>query len=132
MKNKILYGEIKSYYIIHTFTVQVRGEGMLFSLNSSLLDACVLAALGKGDTYGYELTARIRTVSDISESTLYPVLRRLQKDRLLSTYDEAVNGRNRRYYRLAEEGRQQLNAYTSEWEKFKSSIDKALYGGVQA
>ena len=100
---------------------------MLFSRNASLLDACVLSALHRGDTYGYELTARIKPLQDVSESTLYPVLKRLQKDRLLSTYDEAVNGRNRRYYSLTGEGRVKLGVYKEEWENFKKMIDSALY-----
>ena len=101
---------------------------MLFTRNASLLDACVLNALCRGDTYGYELTARIQPMPDISESTLYPVLKRLQKERLLSTYDEAVNGRNRRYYSVTDEGRRKLTAYKDEWESFKRTIDNALAG----
>ena len=104
---------------------------MIFTLSAALLDACVLAALDKGDTYGYVLTSRIKSTVDISESTLYPVLKRLQKNHLLSTYDEAVNGRNRRYYSLTEEGRQRLRMYSSEWESFKASIDNALYGDIR-
>ena len=49
---------------------------MVFQLGSPLLDACVLAVLSDGDTYGYVLTQKVRQVIDISESTLYPVLRR--------------------------------------------------------
>lgn len=103
---------------------------MFFTLGAALLDACVLAVLSRGDTYGYELTARIKETTEISESTLYPVLKRLQKERLLSTYDEAVNGRNRRYYGLTEEGRVRLAAYKSEWEAYKQSVDRALYGDL--
>ncbi|MDR1664147.1 MAG: PadR family transcriptional regulator [Clostridiales bacterium] len=102
---------------------------MIFSRNATLLDACVLSALARGDTYGYELTARIRVASEVSESTLYPVLKRLQKEKLLSTYDEAVNGRNRRYYSLTESGRSKLAGYKEEWETFKQNIDRALTPG---
>lgn len=99
---------------------------MIFALNAALLDACVLAALHREDTYGYELTLRIKTLTDVSESTLYPVLRRLQKERLLSTYDTAVNGRNRRYYSLTAQGQARLAVYRKEWESFKSAIDQVL------
>lgn len=102
---------------------------MIFTLSAALLDACVLGGLSRGDTYGYELTARIKSMAGVSESTLYPVLKRLQKERLLSTYDEAVNGRNRRYYSLTSEGRRRLTAYAEEWESFKHMIDGALYPG---
>ena len=53
-------------------------------------------------TYGYKITQDVRKAIDISESTLYPVLRRLQKEQCLETYDLAIDGRNRRYYRLTE------------------------------
>ena len=87
---------------------------MLFQLGSSLLDACVLAVLSKGDAYGYTLTQQVKTVLDISESTLYPVLRRLQKDGALETYDEPYQGRNRRYYKITDKGRGLYANYLSD------------------
>ena len=60
---------------------------MGFKIESALLEACVLSVLSKGDTYGYVLTQSMKQVLDISESTLYPVLRRLQKNEYLRTYD---------------------------------------------
>ena len=104
---------------------------MLFTRSATLLEACVLSALSGGDTYGYELSSRLNGVQEISESTLYPVLRRLQKENLLSTYDSAVNGRNRRYYSLTDGGREKLSEYVSAWEKYKTAIDRALYGREQ-
>ena len=59
---------------------------MTFQIGSVLLDACVLAILAKEDTYGYRLTQQIKETLGVSESTLYPVLRRLQKEELLETY----------------------------------------------
>ena len=76
---------------------------MLFSINTGLLDACVLAILSRGDEYGYRLTQEVKQVMDISESTLYPVLRRLMKSGWLTTYDQPIQGRNRRYYRITED-----------------------------
>ena len=69
---------------------------MAFPISSGLLDACVLAVLAGGDAYGYRLTQQLREVIDISESTLYPVLRRLQKDGAVNSYDQPEMGRNRR------------------------------------
>ena len=71
-----------------------------FSVSTALLDAVVLACVSQGDTYGYELTHQIQSVFSISESTLYPVLRRLQKNEYLQTYDQPYQGRNRRYYHI--------------------------------
>ncbi|MEG1009806.1 MAG: PadR family transcriptional regulator, partial [Clostridia bacterium] len=80
---------------------------MSFQLGSAILDACVLAILDKEDTYGYILTQQVKEVVDISESTLYPVLRRLQKNNYLITYDKAFQGRNRRYYQITNLGKNQ-------------------------
>ena len=102
---------------------------MVFQLGASLLDACVLSTLNQGDVYGYILTQNIKTVVDVSESTLYPVLRRLQKDNCLEAYDQPFNGRNRRYYRITENGVNKLKFYETEWETYKSNVDKLLLKG---
>ncbi|MBR3056991.1 MAG: PadR family transcriptional regulator [Clostridiales bacterium] len=104
---------------------------MLFQLGSTLLDACVLAVLSKGDAYGYTLTQQVKTVLDISESTLYPVLRRLQKDLALETYDEPFQGRNRRYYRITDRGRELYQYYLKEWNDYKGSVDSLLGGEIK-
>ena len=98
---------------------------MAINTTAGLLDAIVLAVVGreKTGTYGYKITQEVRTVLDLSESTLYPVLRRLQKDGCLTVHDEAFNGRNRRYYQITTAGRQQLAAYAQEWSRYRSSID---------
>lgn len=81
---------------------------MGFKIESALLEACVLSVLSKGDTYGYVLTQSMKQVLDISESTLYPVLRRLQKNEYLRTYDQPYQGRNRRYYSVTDKGKNNL------------------------
>ena len=65
----------------------------------------------------------------MSESTLYPVLRRLQKDDCLETYDRAIDGRNRRYYKITEAGRIQLNLYRGEWNVYAGKISEILKEG---
>ena len=103
---------------------------MTYQLPAPLLDACVLAIVEQGDVYGYTLTQRVKEIVDISESTLYPVLRRLQKENYLTTYDQPFQGRNRRYYKITEEGLQQLAFYKEEWESYKSKIDVLLGGEI--
>ncbi len=103
---------------------------MVFQLGSAQLDACVLAVLDEKDAYGYMLTQSVKQVMDISESTLYPVLRRLQKDGLLSTYDQPFSGRLRRYYALTDTGRVKLNEYRGEWRAYVSNVNSLLYGGT--
>jgi len=71
---------------------------MVFNTGAALLDAIVLAVVSKEEegTYGYKITQDVRKAIDVSESTLYPVLRRLQKDGCLEVYDRECGGRNRR------------------------------------
>ena len=101
---------------------------MAFKIESSLLDACALAILSRGDTYGYEITQEMKKGIDISESTLYPVLRRLQKDKLCFTYDQPYQGRNRRYYSITAEGQEKLSEYEEMWEDYRNAIESLLYG----
>ncbi len=99
---------------------------MGFKIESGLLDACALAILARGDTYGYEITQEMKKAIVLSESTLYPVLRRLQKNKLCRTYDQPFQGRNRRYYSITDEGRTQLEALRKEWNWYKASIDMLI------
>ena len=92
---------------------------MVFPTSAALLDACVLAVLSKGDTYGYALTQQIKEKLGVSESTLYPVLRRLQREAFLTAY-------NRRYYQITPEGERQLAWYREEWKTYRSGIDSIL------
>jgi PadR family transcriptional regulator PadR len=88
--------------------------------------ACVLAVLERRDVYGYELTVNIKSIIEISESTLYLVLRRLQKDGYVVTYDQPDNGRNRRYYSITESGREKLLASRQDWQVYKINVDRMI------
>lgn len=102
---------------------------MNFQIGSALLDACVLSLLMQGDTYGYVLTQEMKRAVDISESTLYPVLRRLQKSGFLMTYDKPFQGRNRRYYAITPQGRVKYQEYRADWETYKAQLDSIINGG---
>ena len=93
------------------------------------MDAIVLAVVSreKEGTYGYKIT---QDVIDISDSTLYPVLRRLQKDQCLMVYDLECAGRNRRYYKVTEQGLAQLGLYKEEWKRYSSNISMVFEGGI--
>ena len=86
---------------------------MTFQIAAPLLDACVLAILEKEDAYGYTLTAQVKEIVDISETT----------------YDQPFQGRNRRYYQLTDTGKAKLSFYKKEWESYKNKID-TLLGGI--
>ncbi len=102
---------------------------MIFGVAAKLLDACVLGILSKGDTYGYDLTQKIGETIEVSESALYPVLRRLTKDGFLSTYNVPYDGRNRKYYSMTESGKNQHILYKQEWILHKKMVDKLIEGG---
>lgn len=100
---------------------------MVFPVASPLLDACVLALIDQGDTYGYALTQALQKWLEISESTLYPVLRRLQQQGVLQTYDKPYQGRNRRYYTITPVGKALLVAYRDEWHRYREKIEGLLF-----
>ena len=105
---------------------------MVFNTGAALLDAIVLAVVSqeKEGTYGYKITHDVRTAIDVSESTLYPVLRRLQKDECLEVYDRQIDGRNRRYYKITVRGSAQLDLYRTEWKSYTKKINELFEGGV--
>ena len=106
---------------------------MVFNTGAALLDAIVLAVVSKepDGTYGYRITQDVRQVIGLSESTLYPVLRRLQKDECMIVYDQECAGRNRRYYKITEKGMSQLTMYVNEWKLYSGKISGILEGGVK-
>ncbi len=106
---------------------------MVFNTGSTLLDAIVLSVVSRTEkgAYGYNITQEVRSVLEISESTLYPVLRRLQKDDCLEVYDEQHGGRNRRYYKLTEKGRIMLKEYKKEWIRYSGKITMMFEGGLK-
>lgn len=103
---------------------------MVFNTGSALLDAIVLAVVSKEPegTYGYKITQDVRQAIEISESTLYPVLRRLQKEDCLEVYDLEFGGRNRRYYKITDKGNVQLRLYCEEWESYYKKINYIFEG----
>ncbi len=103
---------------------------MIFSINTGLLEACVLAILKEEDSYGYKLTQDVKSLLPISESTLYPVLKRLETGGYLETYNRPFDGRNRKYYKITNAGLRQNELYIEEWKSYKSLIDKIFKGTV--
>lgn len=105
---------------------------MVFNTGAALLDAIVLAVVSREQqgTYGYKITQDVRKALEVSESTLYPVLRRLQKDECLEVYDMQYDGRNRRYYKVTEKGMAQLNLYRVEWKNYSRKISVLFDGGA--
>ena len=99
---------------------------MAFNTGAALLDALVLSTAQREPTYGYRITQQVRQIMVISESTLYPVLRRLQQSGCLTVYDRPFQGRNRRYYAITTAGRALLAGYREEWARYRAQIETLL------
>ncbi|MCH3971277.1 MAG: PadR family transcriptional regulator [Oscillospiraceae bacterium] len=84
-----------------------------------VLDVCVLAVLKRGPSYGYRIVNDISECIAVSESTLYPILRRLEASGCVSTYQQAYNGRTRKYYRIEEPGLQKVRDFLNEADEMK-------------
>ena len=88
---------------------------MDIQLKRGLLDICVLAAIKSEDSYGYQIIKDIKPYVDISESTLYPILRRLEAAELLTVHSAEHNGRLRKYYHITEAGLARIESFKAEW-----------------
>ena len=86
-------------------------------LRRGLLEVCVLAAVRQHDSYGYQIIREIEPYVEISESTLYPILRRLEAARMLTEYSVPHNGRLRKYYRITEAGLARLEEFEEDWKE---------------
>ena len=101
---------------------------MIFPLSPPMFDLLILSITEKKDSYGYQLSQKIKNVSGVKDSTLYPILKRLQEQGYLSVYDQPFQGRNRRYYRITESGRQRYQELMEEWKLHKEAVDQILKG----
>ena len=90
---------------------------MDIQLKRGLLDVCVLAAIKDEDSYGYRIVKDMAPYVEISESTLYPILRRLEAAELLSVRTAEHNGRLRKYYHITPAGLERIEQFTNEWSE---------------
>ena len=93
---------------------------MDIQLKRGLLDVCVLAAIKSEDSYGYKIVKDVSPYVEISESTLYPILRRLEASDLITVYNVEHNGRLRKYYRITNGGLERLELFNDEWREMES------------
>ncbi len=93
---------------------------MDIQLKRGLLDVCVLAAIRNKDSYGYQIIKDMKPYVELSESTLYPILRRLENAELLTVRSAEHNGRLRKYYRITPPGLQRIEDFKEEWNEIMS------------
>ena len=84
-------------------------------LKRGLIEVCILSLLNRGDSYGYQLIKDMGPILSVSESTLYPVLRRLEAAECLTVYTMEHNSRLRKYYAITDGGRDRIAAFRKEW-----------------
>lgn len=99
---------------------------MAYQLGANMLDALVLAIAYDDDTYGYMISQKIKKVVSLKDSTLYPVLKRLQEAGCLETYDQLYQGRNRKYYRITKKGTAMYKEKINEWLEYKKNVEDIL------
>ncbi len=86
-------------------------------LKRGILDVCVLAAIRKEDSYGYKIIKDVRPVLQLSESTLYTILKRLEEAKMLTVWTKEHEGRLRKYYHITTEGIQRIENFKNEWKE---------------
>ncbi|MDD3225698.1 MAG: PadR family transcriptional regulator [Clostridium sp.] len=98
-------------------------------LKKGILELCVISILDRKDCYGYELVDEISKNIEISEGTIYPLLRRLSKEGYFTTYlQESREGPPRKYYKLTESGRKMKHELVNEWSEFVEGVTNILKG----
>ena len=104
---------------------------MNVQFKKGVLELCVLVLLDKEDRYGYELVQKISNQIEISEGTVYPLLRRLTNEEYFTTYlVESSEGPSRKYYKLTEKGRKYMVDLVQEWEDFSKGVNQLIKEGT--
>ena len=102
-------------------------EAIEIQLKKGALELCVLALLSQHDSYAYEIASRLADAIGMGEGTIYPLMRRLQSDRLVETYlVESSEGPPRKYYKLTEAGRKSFTSQQSAWKSFSGAVEGIL------
>ncbi|UNC92055.1 PadR family transcriptional regulator [Candidatus Contubernalis alkaliaceticus] len=103
---------------------------MNIQFKKGVLELCILVLLEKQDRYGYELVQKISEQIEISEGTVYPILRKLTKENYCTTYiQESSEGPARKYYKLTDQGHEYLHQLVDEWQEFSIGVSKLIKEG---
>lgn len=104
---------------------------MYFPTSSILIEFLILAIIDREDSYGYEISQTIKLAANIKESTLYPILKKLEKAGYMTTYSQEYQGRKRKYYSITSEGKEQLEFLNKEWLTYKETLDGIVEGSLR-
>lgn len=105
---------------------------MYYPVSSLLIEFLILSVVNREDSYGYEISQTVKLAASIKESTLYPILRKLEQNGFLTTYNQEFQGRNRKYYSITDAGREQLVYLEEEWNTYKDTIDGIIEGRLKS
>lgn len=101
---------------------------MIYPLSPPLLEMLILSIIEKGDSYGYLISQQLKEVSNLKDSALYPVLKRLSENGYVEVYDQQFQGRNRKYYRITQAGVLQYEMLREEWQQYTGTIEMIMNG----
>jgi PadR family transcriptional regulator PadR len=102
-------------------------EGIEVQLKKGVLGLCVLALLARGNSYAYEIASRLSAAVDMGEGTIYPLMRRMQGEGLVSTYlEESPSGPPRKYYAITDAGRARFEEQAGEWREFVEAVEAII------
>ena len=104
---------------------------MYYPVSALLIEFLILSIIDSQDSYGYEISQTIKIVADIKESTLYPILKKLEKGGYVTTYSQEFQGRKRKYYSVTEAGKEQLVFLNQEWNSYRDIIDGIIEGRIR-
>ncbi|MBO5223846.1 MAG: PadR family transcriptional regulator [Clostridia bacterium] len=90
---------------------------MDIQLKRGMLDVCVLTAIKNEDTYGYQIIKNVKPYVELSESTLYTILKRLESAQMLTVRTSEHDGRLRKYYHITEKGLKRIEEFKEEWKE---------------
>ncbi|MBE7085281.1 MAG: PadR family transcriptional regulator [Clostridiales bacterium] len=97
-------------------------------LKRGLLDVCVLSAIKDEDSYGYKIIKDVKPYIELSESTLYTILKRLELSKMLKVYSVEHDGRLRKYYHITEAGLKRVEEFEAEWQEVMSIYQFVIKG----
>jgi len=103
---------------------------MDIQIKRGLLDVCVLAAIRNEDSYGYQIIKDMKPYVEISESTLYPILKRLEGAELLTVHSVEHNGRLRKYYHITPAGLRRIEDFSQDWKEIQAICDFIMREGT--
>lgn len=102
-----------------------------FPVPAVLTEFLIMAILESNDSYGYEICQTIKLISNIKESALYPILKRLEQNDFLTTYSREYQGRMRKYYSLTQSGHEELVRLKDDWDTYTNTINGIIEGSVR-